>query len=136
MERARGIIFCGADAPRRPPVGCMASTANPAITDDMKLQHTTALALAGWFLMAPPTYLGTNGSYVARTGAPLRLWQNIGSYDSVSECEEERHAFLDLKKSESTSALGQESKEAKPMIVASWSAVCVPSDDSRLEDDQ
>jgi hypothetical protein len=114
----------------------MASTANPAITDDMKFQHTAAAALAGWFLMAPPTYLGTSGSYVTKTGAPLRLWRNIGSYDSANECEDERRAFLDLKKTESTSTFGQESAEAKAMIVASWSAICVPSDDSRLEEDE
>ena len=97
------------------------------------ISQAAALALVGWYLMAPPTYPGPNGSYIAKTSVSLRLWQNIGSYDHASECEDERRAFLDLKKSESTSAFAQEPQESKPFIVSSWSAICVPSDDPRLQ---
>ena len=37
--------------------------------------------------MAPPTYPGPNGSFVTKTAVPLHLWQNIGSYDHVADCD-------------------------------------------------
>jgi hypothetical protein len=98
----------------------------------MKHRHALALALVGWYLMAPPTYPGPNGSFVTKTNLPLRLWKNIGSYEQVSDCEAERQAFLDLKKTEAPSAFAKESAEVKPSIISSWSAVCVSSNDPRL----
>jgi hypothetical protein len=100
----------------------------------MMCRHAFALALVGWYLMAPPAYPGPNGSFTAKTSVPLHLWQNIGSYDHDDECEDERRAFLDLKKTESPSTFANESEQAKPSIVSSWSAVCVPSDDPRLQE--
>ena len=67
----------------------------------MRLEHAVAFALLGWYLMAPPTYSGSNGSFVAKTSVPLRLWQNIGTYDQTSDYEDERRAWLDMKKTES-----------------------------------
>jgi len=99
----------------------------------MKSRHAAALALAGWYLMAPPTYRGPDGSFVTKTATPLRLWQNIGSYDHAAECEDERRAFLHLKRTESATTFAQESSEVKLSIVSSWSAVCVATDDSRLK---
>jgi hypothetical protein len=100
----------------------------------MNPRHALTLALAAWYLMAPPTYPGANGSFVTKTAAPLRLWQNIGSYDHVAECEDERRAFLDLKKTESPSALAKEDSQVKLSIISSWSAVCVDADDPRLKE--
>jgi hypothetical protein len=101
----------------------------------IKLGHTAALAVIGWFLMAPPTYPGPNGSFVTKTTVPLGLWQNIGSYDQDADCEDERRAFLDLRRSEpsSSSSFAQEPLEVKLSIVSSWSAVCVAGDDPRLK---
>src|SRR5271168_1038747 len=99
----------------------------------MKLCHAAALALAGWYLMAPPTFSGPNGSFVTKTAVPLRLWQNIGSYDQVADCKDERRAFLDLKKTESASTFAKESLQVKLSIIGSWSAVCIATDDPRLK---
>jgi len=99
----------------------------------MKLRHAAALALVGWSLMAPPTYPGPNGSFDTKTTIPLRLWQNIGRYDHVADCEDERRAFLDLKKTESASTFAKENSQVKLSIVSSWSAVCVADDDPRLK---
>lgn len=98
----------------------------------MKPCHAAALALVGWYLMAPPTYPGANGSFVTKTAVPLRLWQNIGSYDHVADCEDERQALLDLKKTESTFA--QEPLQVKLSIIGSWSSICIATDDPRLKD--
>jgi hypothetical protein len=100
----------------------------------MKLRQAAALALVGWCLMAPPTYPGPNGSFVTKTAVPLRLWQNIGSYDHVAGCEDERRAFLDLKKTESASTFAKEDFQVKLSIVSSWSAVCIADDDPRLKE--
>jgi hypothetical protein len=99
----------------------------------VKLRHAAALALVGWYLMAPSTYPGPNGSFVTKSTVPLRLWQNIGSYDHVVDCEDERRAFLDLKKTESPSAFAKESLRVKLSIISSWSAVCVSTEDPRLK---
>jgi hypothetical protein len=101
----------------------------------MKRRHTASLALVGWLLMAPPTYPGPNGSFVTKTALPLRLWQNIGSYDQSVDCDDERRALLDLKKTESPSTFAQEPLRVKLSIIGSWSAVCVASDDPRLKGD-
>jgi hypothetical protein len=102
----------------------------------MNLRHAAALALVGWYLMAPPTYPGPNGSFVTKTSVPLSLWQNIGSYDDVGDCEDERRALLDLKKTEPTSSpsFARESLEVKLSIVGSWSSICVATDDPRLDE--
>jgi hypothetical protein len=100
----------------------------------MKPRDAAALALVGWYLMAPPTYPGPNGSFVTKTAVPLRLWQNIGSYDQVADCEDERRAFLDLKRTESASTFAKESSQVKLSIVSSWSAICIAADDPRLKE--
>ena len=100
----------------------------------MRLRDAVTLALVGWYLLAPPTYRDPNGSFVSKTSVPLRFWQNIGSYDKASDCEDERKAWLDMKKTESPSIFAAESDQVKPSIVGAWSAICVPSDDSRLRE--
>jgi hypothetical protein len=102
----------------------------------MKTCYAAALALVGWYLMAPPTYSGANGSFVTKTTVPLRLWQNIGSYDHVADCDDERRALLDLKKTESATTFAEEPLQVKLSIVGSWSAICVATDDPRLKEAQ
>jgi hypothetical protein len=101
----------------------------------MKPLYAAALALFGWYLMAPPTYPGPNGSFVTKTTLPLRLWQNIGNYDQSFDCEDERRALRDLKRTESPSTFAKEPLKVQLSIIGSWSAVCVASDDSRLKGD-
>jgi hypothetical protein len=84
----------------------------------MKLRHTAAVALVGWFLITPPPQ--TNGHY--DTSAPLSQWKIEGGAGTRKECEETQ-AFL------SSSAL----KEKRPSdLEAARDAKCVPMDDPRL----
>ena len=48
----------------------------------MKLHHTAALAVAGWYLMMPP--FGSNGR--RDDSAPLPQWKIRGSFDTAVEC--------------------------------------------------
>ena len=48
----------------------------------MKPRHAAALALVGWYLMAPPT--SANRVWAQ---APLAQWKILRSYDSASECQ-------------------------------------------------
>jgi hypothetical protein len=44
--------------------------------------HATALVLVGWYLMAPPTGVDNK----LHIDWPLRLWDQIGSYDDAKQC--------------------------------------------------
>ena len=48
----------------------------------MKVRHTAALALAGWYLMMPP--LGNGKVYV---NAPLSTWQIVVSLETLEDCK-------------------------------------------------
>ena len=85
----------------------------------MKLQHAAALALAGWYLMTPPTQ--AKGRY--DTSAPLSKWRIEAGFGTSEECKK----MLVLL---SSSAL----KEGKPDdIEAVKDAQCVSTDDARLK---
>jgi hypothetical protein len=52
----------------------------------MSLRHAAALTLVGWYLMVPsieclPRCLRFDG------GAPLSIWRQLGSFDSVRDCQ-------------------------------------------------
>jgi hypothetical protein len=48
----------------------------------MKCCHFAALALVGWYLMAPPTGVDNE----IQIDSPLCLWDVIGSYDNAEQC--------------------------------------------------
>jgi hypothetical protein len=55
---------------------------------EVKLYHTAALALVGWYLMMPPA---TRGWFSATTthndSAPLSQWTTLRSFDTSLECQ-------------------------------------------------
>jgi hypothetical protein len=57
----------------------------------MNLRHAAALALVGWYLMAPPLNLGG----IADDKAPLTSWHNEMSFDSARDCEEGKSTVLE-----------------------------------------
>jgi hypothetical protein len=52
----------------------------------MKLHHTAALALVGWYLMMPPR---SPGAKSVDLGADLSLWGHWNSYVTAAECRRE-----------------------------------------------
>ena len=87
----------------------------------MRLRHTSALALVGWYLMIPPSH--SSGSNSFEVYPPLWEWSVYSAYDSAHECEgakffaREAHKTLD-----------------DPMHQAFERAQCIASDDRRLSD--
>jgi hypothetical protein len=84
----------------------------------MKLQHTAALALTGWFLITPPPQ--ANGRY--DTSAPLSRWKIEGGAGTRKECKDTQALLT-----------SRAIKESRPSDVeAVKDAQCVPMDDPRL----
>ena len=82
----------------------------------MKLHHTAALAVAGWYLMMPP--LGSDGR--RDDSAPLPQWKIRGSFDTAVECTD---ALAEL--------LGRDFPEmVRQAILAS---MCISTDDPQLK---
>ena len=49
----------------------------------MHLRHAAALAVVGWYLMAPPLYKGE-----VDEKAPLKEWAVLQSFGTVAECSQ------------------------------------------------
>jgi hypothetical protein len=101
----------------------------------MKVRHTAALALVGWYLLSPPTYVGpyAGDSTKAFTNinAPLSQWTG-SAFDTAAACETELASKQALDESGAAQhkvplsvALGQSVKSMR----------CIASDDPRLRGD-
>ena len=60
----------------------------------MKLRHTAALALVGWYLMMPDV----DASNHVLTSLPLKEWTVEEAYDSAVECNNGKLGFYKLVK--------------------------------------
>jgi hypothetical protein len=58
----------------------------------MKLHHTAALALAGWYLMTAP--VSDQGAIIYQD-APLSQWTKSLRFDSESDCDAKRQEVVD-----------------------------------------
>jgi len=60
----------------------------------MKVRHAAALALIGWYLMAPPSSLPTISSQGLEikedATAPLSKWKSVGTFLTQKECDAHR----------------------------------------------
>ena len=56
----------------------------------MKPRHAAALALVGWYLMAPPSHQ-VAGQKELWTSAPLANWSMLGMFDSEADCKRGVH---------------------------------------------
>jgi hypothetical protein len=95
----------------------------------MTLRHASALALVGWYLLAPPVKPGPKGSYyIVDTGAPFRQWLHVDNFDTANGCKE-RQRWLTAALNNRVSPSDPESLEA---YLGSYSSECVATDDPRL----
>jgi len=85
----------------------------------MKPRHAAALALVGWYLMAPPRFPKDKSPYALDASAPLSRWHSINSFDSAVECKAEKTRLTDSH-NETLGAIGMASN-------------CIASDDPRLK---
>ena len=85
----------------------------------MNVRQAAALALLGWYLMAPPI----NERIGLDLGAPLSQWQALASFDTAAECKASLKA-----KNRLALVLGN-SRVTETMA----NSVCIASDDPRLK---
>jgi hypothetical protein len=88
-------------------------------------RHAAALALVGWYLLAPP--LGPNKE--ARSAAPLKEWANFGSYDTAKECTDDRANQVQFWMSDAA----KNSQYKRGTLAELAHSVCIASDDPRLK---
>jgi hypothetical protein len=91
----------------------------------MTLRDTTAIALAGWYLIAPPANrLKSKPTTTVDRAAPMSVWKIEHSFDTAAECEKELAKWRQV--SNSTD------RPAEAEINRRLEAICVATDDPRL----
>jgi hypothetical protein len=90
----------------------------------MKLHHTAALALMGWYLILPPRDARKPEGY--NPDAPLKQWYQARAFDSAKACEDARQEFIGYSET-------GESADHKLMLDALESGRCISTDDPRLK---
>lgn len=120
----------------------------------MKSRHAAALALVGWYLMAPPIRPGwhfdrdwhlTNRPWV-RSELPLSHWDILKSFEAANECEGAKKKMCDDWQSIS-SATGEilgydgpgcqaDEPDRKDLVevIRNEYLMCVATDDPRLKE--
>ncbi len=91
----------------------------------MKLRHTAALALVGWYLITPPSL--PNGRL--DESAPMGRWDRQESYASSDECKNGRNRLFNLEPGSGTTP--QELAEMRQVVLK---ALCIATDDPRLKE--
>ncbi len=97
----------------------------------MNLRHAAALALVGWYLMAPPPNQNPNRPQAVIDGtAPLSKWWHLDEFDTAKECktvreqgrEQAKHSGIDTP------------DRAKELLYAQRTlSECIATDDPRLK---
>jgi hypothetical protein len=59
----------------------------------MKPRHGAAIALVGWYLIAPPP---RSSDDVYDPKAPLSEWQKMGRFDTMEECQKYPSRLLEI----------------------------------------
>ena len=82
--------------------------------------RTAALALVGWYLIAPPRFPHAKSPLALDDSAPLSRWKLIDSFDTAAACKAEAHRLMDSPE-KTVGAIGD-------------AARCIASDDPRLKE--
>jgi hypothetical protein len=90
----------------------------------MKPHHAAALALVGWYLIAPPSMLPPGDAYKE----PLRKWHILRGFDTADDCEDYLSTFFE--DSRQKDALNMLEPANRDYMFAE----CVASDDPRLKE--
>ena len=99
----------------------------------MKPRHAAALALVGWYLLAPPFA----APYTPDPTAPLSQWDHEESFDSATKCEDYAADLLKTAKAKAFAARDS----TNPFKAAAFQgfadaqalAQCISTDDPRLK---
>jgi uncharacterized membrane protein YccC len=101
----------------------------------MKLGHTAALALTGWYLIAPPDMPSET-----KPLPPLSQWEVRQTFDTAAQCERELIKQLDAAKAARKAEAAESERENPNGETRSWHLTfytteyqkCVATDDPRL----
>jgi hypothetical protein len=106
----------------------------------IKPRHAAALALVGWYLMAPPIAHDSQGHATGKVlnWLPLSSWEQISSFDTAKACEDYQSNQVMTTASAVTAAKKRaQTTQQLRNIDADWGqtdlAKCVASDDPRLK---
>jgi hypothetical protein len=92
----------------------------------MKHTHAAALALVGWYLIAPP--LINNDPARLVSDAPISSWEIISAFDTAAECEQERTSLYDSYPRYHDATLRKAAETRDHMLA------CIATDDPRLKE--
>lgn len=115
----------------------------------MKIPHSVALALVGWYLMVPPDS-NDKAAAIATANYDYSQWETIDSFDSAADCQSVLRGVRGiiahrLKKNFNVSAdvpgihsaiqhaTSEDQLEWLKFAVGRLAAQCVASDDPRLK---
>ena len=107
----------------------------------MNLRHAAALALVGWYLVAPPI-VHDPGRWHPNVVAPVNEWIVAKSFDSVADCE--KRSEEDSKNAQDPQSLVSMTKQMNSMgagpvwhsddlLMEMINEHCIASDDPRLK---
>ena len=108
----------------------------------MKLRHTAALALVGWYLMQPPMVMPQTGGptwITFNSTAPISQWNHVDSFDNAADCEAARKSLLDRTKKDTSIVVpeGMSQRDVRmslnERVMNAVSAECIATDDPRLK---
>jgi hypothetical protein len=95
---------------------------------NMKLRHTAALALVGWYLMVPPGPIHPDPILPA-----ISKWEMRGSFDTAIECEDKRG--METIRTANAIKDGRDLNAPETQMAAQYMlAQCIASDDPRLKE--
>jgi hypothetical protein len=105
----------------------------------MNLRHAAALALVGWYLIAPPVRQPKSEPPYLDDHAEYRAWRILHSFKTRSECESGKERVVrDAENGDLTDLSGGVAgvldENPKPWLVQQIEAQCIATDDPRLKE--
>lgn len=100
----------------------------------MNLRHAAAIALVGWYTIAPPI---SDGNLV-ELNLPLSVWERLGTFDTERECQEmltalKTHPFTDAMVRETQRESHYTTLSPEQYNIRLHATLCVEADDPRLK---
>ena len=94
----------------------------------MKSWHAAALALVGWYLLAPPF----DQNHKSLLELPLSQWHQWRSFDTATDCETYRKATIDNAQNGSYDSVT--GADGRPLFIEGMDhSLCIATDDPRLK---
>jgi hypothetical protein len=99
----------------------------------VRLRHSVALALVGWYLVVPPTTT-SSGGMMLNPHTPLRLWQIQGTFVSKPDCENALSEYTSDPENNPFYRAATDPIARKALAQEKIIADCIASGDPRLKE--